>query len=610
MRSLFKLLLGLASFSTIYIALCETTHETQEKTANEALGNNSDNSKEMCSDLFEKFCKDLNSEEIKQNLTVTSKKSNLVVNNGLTDKGFAHESSEFINAKIKSKDKLPSDLKKHLDEVNYFEKLKEFSNLDIRKLTKRKSIELNSKSSDLAELWNKAIDFTVIDRIAKKHPDYDTSEDQHPLEMLRIQEEMENEITTAIWNDHPNWKKVPEMFSDIQSTYIEYLKGLKNIPESIKQEWIKKISTIKLVLPNSGDLPGCDSTLKNAFYFTNKHEFTVCAGLFNNFEGFAGIIAHELSHSLDPVTEIQNHKLNSELGKKLSSLQNEVCKKAPLDHCPRDWKDIQNKESLGNLLNSLIEWKPSFPDFYQCLMNKENLIEDNLKNNPLNSKQLQDSVDLQSRKINELLADNNLMLLLTKHENIDDNGKSLPNPVFKNPCSKIFKGSTTEVKDIESPQMQMTIFTSAYICADSKLSDADKIRQASSQTLEIQNKIIQTSIPIGGKFSGNELMNSMNYAENIQERFADNLGNAVYAKFLKKSGLSNEDIRKSFFVGSAFFCDKPSLASKYPEEAEAQKKSSIEPHSEGNKRRLELMGEPIREVLGCKKDENVKDCTL
>jgi hypothetical protein len=73
---------------------------------------------------------------------------------------------------------------------------------------------------------------------------------------------------------------------------------------------------------------------------------------------------------------------------------------------------------------------------------------------------------------------------------------------------------------------------------------------------------------------------------------------------------SLSDRQNRFLASSSWQCLEPSLASHFPEESSIEKEYIFDPHLEGDQRRKELLSEPIREVIACKKDFEFRECLL
>ncbi|MCM2278420.1 MAG: hypothetical protein NDJ89_10130 [Oligoflexia bacterium] len=116
-------------------------------------------------------------------------------------------------------------------------------------------------------------------------------------------------------------------------------------------------------------------------------------------------------------------------------------------------------------------------------------------------------------------------------------------------------------------------------------------------------------IPRGGDLAPSETMVSGGFSEDSEERFSDALGSRVFARILKQVP-ELEGRRNLYYSSIAWTCSRPSMENTYPEEAQAEKEFSLEPHSAGKQRRLEGLTAPVREALGCAKDFEAKECAL
>jgi hypothetical protein len=308
-----------------------------------------------------------------------------------------------------------------------------------------------------------------------------------------------------------------------------------------------------------------------------------------------------MAHALGPKRDFLLRKRDSDLGKALFAVRAEVCNGAPLKECPKSWKAVSENKTLQPLLSSVKSWEPPLPGFYSCLQYKT------IKATP-SPEFIATQADSTARDNNDWLANPNRewMLKFAKKDLIFPDARREPNPHYLNPCGL----DKPKFEEFDIEDAQPALFTAAFICADAKLSDAEKIRQAGETAARIQAAVLEKTIPLGGKFSHNQRMISSGFSEEADERFADAIANRVYARMLKLVGPSPSERRKAFLASESSYCDPPSLDLEYPDEAQVQKEFSYEAHAIARQRRYELLSQPIREVLGCKKDFNLKECEL
>jgi hypothetical protein len=121
--------------------------------------------------------------------------------------------------------------------------------------------------------------------------------------------------------------------------------------------------------------------------------------------------------------------------------------------------------------------------------------------------------------------------------------------------------------------------------------------------------IIEASLHAEGEFSDRTELTSEGLSSPPFERFADVLGTYAVAEYLK-SLTSNWEQRTKFLASSSWACEEPSLESKFPEESKIEHLFTIESHTQGEERKMELLSEPIRKILSCEKDFDFNECKL
>ncbi|MEI8347597.1 MAG: hypothetical protein WCG27_09015 [Pseudomonadota bacterium] len=469
-------------------------------------------SKQKCSEMVETFCKELYAKPRDGNMDLPTGQGTLQVRLGPSENGFTQRFVDYAQAKLKAREKMPVDLQKHLDESNYFPLLQKYlANKKVDKLTQRDQLAFVKQGSEVAAAWNDAFKLTLIDRMEKNYPDYNKMDSIPPKVSFEAGEEtkkLDAQINRAIWENSQGWENTKKLFENIRHEFLAYLKENTSLPEKTKQKWLEKIQTLELVLPHnpSKDLSDCSSAQVNAFYDPEKHQFTVCAGMFNSLPEFSSTIAHEMAHALDPGNETEQLKNKSPLAQSFFQLETDICVNAPLKSCPKLWNDFSSTPTLAANLASIADWNPpeNLDKFYQCLQYdppKEKPTEDYIK------KSAKDYV----RQLNSIYADNNIFLSLTKKEDFDAQGRKIPNPNYLNPCGL----EKPDANKVDLARVQGDLFTAAYICADPKLTDSDKIRWAGKKAADIQKQILEKIIPIGVPYSNDSAMIVGGFSENV-----------------------------------------------------------------------------------------------
>lgn len=560
-----------------------------------------------CLHEFQNFCEDLYSSQHLGNAEYNIAEEKKLLLFGNTENGGSYAEYFFFSALLKNKEDLPKDLKLTMEHENLFSKSQEV--IDFK-------INLHSKTSqllrtNLIKKYNQSFSFSLENvlnqRLLKKFPDYDLN-DSLPSSVIYAKaderKELSRQFNVALWENSPQWKKIEKQFGLVQKTYLEYLNENSTFPQSLKDRWIKRIETTQLVLPYKGNnsVSGCDTSSSNALYMPLTNEFTVCAGLFNTTENIETIIAHELGHALDPLSERIQANQNASLNQLIFGLEKEICTQAPLNHCPKNFMALKDQLHLQSLLDGIPAWTPYSKDFYSCLQYKS----DSLINQSFDQVHKVATSELKSTIGKK--ADQNIFLELIKKEDFNEFGDLITNQFYLNPCRD--KKPTENEFVLGGSNQTDLFFTAAYLCEDSKLSQEEKLRSSIQTASDLSSKIWTHLAFQGGAFSPDPLAIYMGMSENTVERFADSLAAEITTRLMKKEQLSLESRRKKFFYSNSLFCVRPSLNLRYPTEAQIQKSFSQEPHSKGLKRMAELLSPPIREILECQSDFpfQAKDC--
>lgn len=99
------------------------------------------------------------------------------------------------------------------------------------------------------------------------------------------------------------------------------------------------------------------------------------------------------------------------------------------------------------------------------------------------------------------------------------------------------------------------------------------------------------------------------FSSSPSERFADFIGSRLIAAQLEESA-SLWDRRMTFLAGNSWQCPGPSLSQAFPKESAVLRRYLLNAHTDGQDRRKESFSQPLRQVLGCEKDFEWKECTL
>ena len=70
------------------------------------------------------------------------------------------------------------------------------------------------------------------------------------LERKRIRRNLMSDIAQAVWRSDQNWEKVEVGFKRLKASFLKMIPQL-DIPQSIADDWLKRVSEIQLALPGS-----------------------------------------------------------------------------------------------------------------------------------------------------------------------------------------------------------------------------------------------------------------------------------------------------------------------------------------------------------------------
>ncbi len=176
-----------------------------------------------------------------------------------------------------------------------------------------------------------------------------------------------------------------------------------------------------------------------------------------------------------------------------------------------------------------------------------------------------------------------------------------------NPCGYYLWD--TKVQPFDDDVSLLLFFTAEYRCSSGIKDRAERFKNAIETAKQLQTSMAKSTMAMEGEFSGRWRLDRDGYASSPAERFADNLGQMVFARILKEE----PDIRKRrarYLANNAWLCRKPSLQQLFTAEAKIQRSYYVEPHSETSQRQKELLTEEIRETLVCRKDFEANQCRL
>jgi hypothetical protein len=406
------------------------------------------------------------------------------------------------------------------------------------------------------------------------------------------------QISSVIWKDHPNWKKVKATFENLRKKTLSEIDRFP-IPAALKTEWKERITSVKLVLP--GSLPeivdqDCSTTTMNAYYYTELNVITVCAGDFNS-EEILPTLAHELSHALDNDRSLHLFFKNSALAKRLSAVNEALCSpKRRTDPCT-EWAELKSDQKELNA--ELAAYRPALPALNRCLKKDQDT------EKPGNGA-LKRIASTLVRDLIRDLASEDAFIRLTQERLPLKNGKLAKNPSHLNPCH--FLQTDWKDEELDSELSILTAFTAEYRCSK-ETDSAVRLRDSIQTTQSLFEGVLESMIRAEGEFSERKALVNENLSSSPAERFADFIGSRLIAVELSESP-SLWDRRMTFLAGNSWQCPGPSLSKSFPRESSVLRRYLLNAHTDGQDRRKEALSEPLRKTLGCRKDFEWRECSF
>lgn len=506
-----------------------------------------------------------------------------------------------LKALLASFPNLPKDLQKRSE--------KSFKNLE-KVLKAEKDSEAWYRAVSDAELQiARAIVDTSIARAEKKHPDLKKiKKKDRNFEQKRIYGvegvTLSDQILEAKYANHPNWKLIEKTFSEAKADLIAELKAL-NISESDRIKRLEVLEKVTLSLPYSnpekleasGD---CATTVVNAFYDPSRRKFTVCAGLFNAYQSrktLYMVIAHELSHSVDPVTFAHE---NTRANPAIVEVNKLVDAPKAVFKC-EDWEKVKGRLAALELPETGA-MADSISKLADCLAPKSDL-------KPYTPKAVEGVLEYYTRKTVDDYATKSYFTVLAQPTKMKD-GKPRPNDYYRRPDRLISADTNFIVAKGQMRQPEVIeIFNQELECVRAQKDGKSLSYQdlPAGERTELFAKAIQNS---AGVYK-NILAHSVSYcgqncaslvpfglAKNPQENFADWLAARATARAVSRA---NDLSERRDFLGraAALFCREPGLMSQAQDLTLVEKQFSSEEHPDDRIRRWAIFNARNAKLAGC-----------
>jgi len=562
-----------------------------------------DSEKPACLNMVQDFCQTLFAPENQGSLKFEIADSKYHIKLGQTENDFQEPDYEFLKAQLGAWPKLPAEFRENLNENGYRMKLeKHLKRMARTQMDLKDRIANMRNEEEINSIWNLAFRETVLTAMEKAVPGYaKIKEDFLPLELKYESERQRrillSKVAWALWAEHDNWREVEKKFEKVRNVYKAVITEQRQLSKEIKKDWIARLDSIKLTIPGADpevEMGNCFKNEANAYYFRDKNYITVCAGDFNS-EEIEQTLAHELSHALDVGRSRYLYQVNSPVGSGLRDLKQMSCGKKSFS-CEQ-WTEAKAK--FHDHLQHLLAFKPQLGEFNMCLQDKK--VKSSIPDDYL-SRVAKENVE----GILSDLARRNVFLRIISPQMPLPNGTAQKNPIYMNPCGYYLW--ETQVQPLDEDVSLLLFFTAEYRCSQEP-DRAEKFKLSIETAKQLQTSLVKSTIGMEGRFSGRYRLDRDGYSSSPNERFADSLGQLVFARLLKEE----PDVRKRrarYLANNAWLCRKPSIQQLFPGEAKIQRSYYVEPHSETNQRQKELLTEEIRETLVCKHDFEAKQCKL
>lgn len=514
-----------------------------------------------------------------------------------------------IEAWINSQSNLPKDLQEKIKPI--LQRLKQLLMYEVN------TLEWHQQVGAMLQLLNQTTNAVGVERAKAALPESNRTVDsnisiEQRNKSLETILDFQNQVIRAKYENNPNWKRVETIFKQAKSDLLATCKEL-TIPNSLKKKFLAKLESVKLSLPfpdpRSISAPNtCASTEKNAFYFPNANLFTVCAGMFNAFQSepnLYGVIAHELSHAIDPEVFTLDDYKQSPLGQVIETLSSS--KKPPFS-CD-EWRQLRNN-TLAPKVEIIAELSP-YTQLTDCLAPPPERLR------PFNSKTVSPVSKRYAATAINRYANANIFSLLVQEKSPNPD-KTSNNEFYMRPD----RADALMTGGLINPQKNYMFaipgtFTQSLVCQQADIDGekidfehaTGKIRQdmfekAILESREIQQLVYESIFTRCGKecaaLVGEDL------SRNAQENFADWMASQALPRYLKREK-SLENRREILSIAMLIHCnERPTAKILDPDLNEIEKKFSFDKHPDNRIRRLSFFTPEIAKTVGCEIDNEIK----
>lgn len=551
-----------------------------------------------CADLTDGICRDVWSQANRGQMNAPDGKINM----GKSRKSNLEQTYiDDLNALIDSVHRMPEDLRAKVAPLA--------SDLKKALAAERDDKAFYRKLSRLVTRYNEIAEDVATARTHQTHPELKDIKPQdrtvqQSILFQRDFDRLSGEVLDAKYANHPNWKRVEGLFSRVKEDLAAEIKALP-ISEEAKVARLKILNDVQLSLPyNDGERlvsdPACGSSMHNAFYHPSYRKFTVCAGFFNAIQsemGLYGVVAHEIAHSVDPVSYGHEMCWHGPTMQRLSRLKQQTAAPYSCAEWSRTTAELmRSRESVQ--LPSL----DPLDKVSACLSPKDGLKEFTAAN-------VVPVIQTFVRSNISSHATHRSFLKLTTSVDYKD-GKQIQNELHRRPdLLEAANNGNRQIKATNRYPSTTEIFNQALECAritkdgrEIGINDASQEERnlVLTKAIEQTRDISQVAHNNMASYCGNNcgFLTNHGLSTNPQENFADWLaGRALSRAAARKTDLGER--RMSLAFAMVDFCDKPNILTDAQDLAVAEKKFSLAPHNDQRVRRLAIFNRKNSELARC-----------
>lgn len=562
--------------------------------------------KPLCSSITDNLCQELWDAKHQGNLKTSdgeirlgrSPKSSLVNLSTLEDNW----------ALIKTQPRLPKDLQGPAKPLL----------AKLQKLLKKEAetIDWVRRYNRWDQVWQQLLSDVAQDRAIKKSPLLKQTRlsERTQIENSLINREyykLLDEVTIAKYQNHPNWKRVEKLFEGLRESLLAEISEFP-YDQEFKDFLTRRVKSVELTLPlqdidTFDGRKDCSESAINAYYHPSYNKITVCTGLFNSLKSDSAIyiiLAHELSHSIDPAT--YNSAWIKENGERTKALQPLIGIQGKPLPC-QEWEALVAKMQ-ATPIEKKMKVKP-YDALAQCLDNDQPL------RKPFDPAEIHRQVEEDLVETLNYLANRNLFssMVIPKYAEF---GKEKKNPYFLGP--EVFisefsdKGYAPSNLSVRSYPVSPEVFFQVVQCEYERqksplpLKEFFTERGATERDLVLKSSIeaskhvfamlFEESYYSCGQYCSAFVRKGM--ARNVEEKFADWMSFRLFHRYLKTK-TSLEEKRRASALALANLCDRPSVRQAAGSLLAVEKSYSLAPHPENRARRVGLYNQPIADLLEC-----------